>query len=275
MRAEQSGPVPGSPCWVELATGDPGRSAEFYHHVLGWEYQWCQDQSGQPYALALLGDEPVAGFRPQPGVVRDWTPYLATGALSDAAGRVDRLGGALLESWAHVVPGVGAKALVDDPGGATVGLLEPAPDWAFTAGVPGALAWLEFVTHRAHQADRFYAGLFGYHQRQFGDGNTVDYMVYTAGGDSVLGRVRMAAGTPADVPPRWIAHFAVDPDLGFDETLHRARAAGARLRFRPYASTLGKVAVLSDPLDTRFAIIDPSLASDWDYRSAADDPYDD
>ncbi len=40
-------------------------------------------------------------------------------------------------------------------------------------------------------------------------------------------------------------------------------------------STLGKVAVLADPLGTRFAIIDPSQAADWDYASAADDPYDD
>lgn len=97
----------------------------------------------------------------------------------------------------------------------------------------------------------------------------------SSGGDSVLGRVRMAPGTPVEVPPRWIAHFAVDPGLGFDRTLHVARAAGAKLRFRPYTSTLGKVAVLSDPLGTRFAIIDPALAADWDYRSAADDPYDD
>ena len=54
-----------------------------------------------------------------------------------------------------------------------------------------------------------------------------------------------------------------------------ARLAGARLRLKPYHASLGKVAVLGDPLGTRFAIIDPALANDWDYSSGADDPYDD
>ncbi|MFD9889362.1 VOC family protein [Amycolatopsis sp. NPDC059027] len=267
--------TPGSPCWMELATSDPERSMRFYQALFGWDYRLLRDGAGQDYPVAVLAGEPVAGIRVQRQVVRDWTPYLAAPDLAGTAYQVSELGGTLLETHPHVVPGVGAKALADDPGGATVGLASPAADWAFVAGEPGTLVWLEFVTHRAHQADRFYQRLFGYEQRQFGDGRDVDYMVYTANGDSVLGRVRMAPGTPDDVPPRWIAHFAVDPDHGFDHTLHQARSLGAKLRFRPYTSALGKVAVLSDPLGTRFAIIDPALASDWDFRSAADDPYDD
>jgi hypothetical protein len=67
----------------------------------------------------------------------------------------------------------------------------------------------------------------------------------------------------------------VNPDFGFEQTLGRASAAGGRLRLPPDPSTLGRVAVLSDPQGTRFAIIDPALASDWDYTAAVDDPYDD
>lgn len=70
--------VSGSPCWIELATSDPSRSMRFYQAALGWNYQWLHDDAGQGYALALLGDEPVAGIRPQHHTVRDWTPYLAT-----------------------------------------------------------------------------------------------------------------------------------------------------------------------------------------------------
>lgn len=267
--------VSGSPCWLELATGDTDRTMRFYQALFGWDYQRLRDDAGQDYTLARLAGALVAGIRPQRSAVRDWTPYLATADLTAAAAQVHELGGAMLDAQPQQVPGVGTKALADDPAGATIGIVQPAADWAFTAGEPGTLVWLEFVTHRAHQADRFYQRLFGYDQRQFGDGRTTDYMVYRTEGDSVLARVRMARDTPADVPPRWIAHFAVDPDEGFDRTLHRARTLGARLRFRPYLSTLGKVGVLSDPLGTRFAIIDPALASDWDYRSAADDPYDD
>ena len=112
-------------------------------------------------------------------------------------------GGTVLEARPHAVPGVGVKVLVDDAGGATVGLAQPAADWAFGAGAPGGLGWVEFVMR---QGDRFFQRLLGYGQRQFGDGKTVDYVVYFAGEDSVVGRVRMDSGTPVDVPPRWIAH---------------------------------------------------------------------
>ena len=57
--------------------------------------------------------------------------------------------------------------------------------------------------------------------------------------------------------------------------LRLARLSGATMRFKPYDSTLGKVAVLADPLGTRFALIDPTLAAPWQYGSGADDPYDD
>jgi len=267
--------VPGSPCWLELATPDPERTTRFYRDLLGWDYHWVQDSDGQHYALALLDGEPVGGIRPHAGEIRDWTPYLAAADLVETAETVLRLGGAMLHPAPRIVPGVGATALADDPSGATVGLAQPGPDWAFTAGVPGSLVWLEFVTRHPAGTDRFHAGLFGYTQRQFGDGKNFDYVVYGHGEDSVLARVRMAPDTPAEVPPRWIAHFAVHPGEGLNDTVRRARAAGAKLRFRPYASTLGRVAVLSDPLGTRFALIDPDLASEWEHGSAVDDPYDD
>ncbi|MEU7481766.1 VOC family protein [Lentzea sp. NPDC042327] len=267
---------PGHPCWVELATTDTERSTAFYGSVFGWRYHWIKDGAGEDYAIALLDGEPVGGVRPLERATLDWTPYLAVADLAAAGERVRRLGGTALETRQHVLPGLVAKVLADDPSGATVGLAQPVADgWGFTAGVPGALVWLEFVTRAPRQADPFYGALFDFRQRQVGDGTAVDHVVYSTGGDTVIGRVRMAPDTPATVPPRWIAHFAVPPGLDFAETLHRARTAGARLRFQPYPSPLGQVAVLADPLGTRFAIIDPELASDWDDHSPADDPYDD
>ncbi|WP_394619336.1 VOC family protein [Lentzea sp. JNUCC 0626] len=266
---------PGHPCWVELATNDTERSTRFYETVFGWKHHWTKDDSGQDYAIAVLDGEPVAGVRPLDRATLDWTPYLAVADLARTSDRVRALGGKVLESHPQTIPGHVAKVLVDDPSGATVGIAQPVDGGGFTAGVPGALVWLEFVTRGPRQADPFYRALFGYRQQQVGDGKAVDHVVYSTGGDTVIGRVRMAPDTPATVPPRWIAHFAVPAGLDFAETLNRARTAGARLRFQPYPSPLGQVAVLADPLGTRFAIIDPELASDWDTASPADDPYDD
>jgi uncharacterized protein len=268
-------PVAGSPCWVELATAEPEAAMGFYRTMLGWEYTRHADAAGADYYVARVAGEPVAGIRPARAPLFDWTLYLATGDLDGVVRRSAELGGRVLEA-AHGLPGVGTTALVEAPVGAVFGACRLAPDWGFTAGVPRALVWAEYITHHAQRADTFFGELFGFTGKQFGDGITDDYMVWYAGEDSVIGRVRMMDGTPQGVPPRWVAHFRVPEELDFDDAVLLAHDAGARLRFRPYSTTLGRVAVLSDATGARFALIDPSLAvDDGAVRSAADDPFDD
>jgi predicted enzyme related to lactoylglutathione lyase len=251
-------PALGSPCWLEIATPDTDATARFYGCLFSWEFD---DDT------ATLFGEPVAGLRRAAEPALGWTPYLATPDIDATARLASRYGGRLAEHG-------GDTAILLDPTGTAVGLCR-SEDIHFTAGVPGSLVWAELVTWRATLADRFFGAVFGYGQKQFGDGRRFDHMVWYAGEDSVLARVRMALGTPEDVPARWIAHFAVDPDVGFDATVHLARRLGARLRFKPYRSALGRVAVLADPLGTRFALIDPDDSDESSYGSVADDPYDD
>jgi hypothetical protein len=246
---------------------------DFYRAVMGWAFEQRVDSDGLPYYVAMSAGEPVAGVRPVREPVTDWTVYLATTHLASLVARSEALGGRTFENT-HVVPRVGTKALIESPAGARFGVCEIAPDWSFTAGLPNSLAWAEFVTHLAVQADQYFGELFGYTGRQFGDGADDDYMVWYAGEDSVIGRVRMMPGTPADVPARWITHFRTPLDRDLDEALYVAHDAGARLRLRPYASPLGKVAVMSDPTGARFALIDPAFAGN-DGGTRADDPFDD
>ena len=257
--AMTGGTALGSPCWLEIATPAPEATARFYSRLFGWDYA---------EGVFTLFGEPVAGMRPSTEPALGWTPYLATPDIDATARTARRYGGKVTEHN-------GKRAILLDPTGLPVGLCQPDGEHHFTAGVPGSLAWAELVTWRATLADRFFGAVFDYGQRQFGDGRRFDHMVWYVGGDSVLARVRMALGTPEDVPARWIAQFAVDPDVGFDATLDRARRLGARLRFKPYTSALGRVAVLADPLGTRFALIDVDETDENSYGSVADDPYDD
>lgn len=269
-----SGPVSGSPCWLELVTENPEPAMLFYQRVMGWEYEERTDSDGQPYYVALLMGEPVAGIRPAARSLPDWTLYLATGDLTALLKLSDLLGGQTIDT-AHGVPRVGLKAVVEAPAGAAYGAVQLAPDWGFTAGVPNSLVWAEFITHLAPQADQYFAELFGYTGRQFGDGVADDYMVWYAGEDSVIGRARMMPGTPPNTPARWIAHFRTPLDRDFDDAVTFAHEAGARLRFPAYSSQLGRVAMMSDPTGARFALIDPSLAVEGGGGSGADDPFDD
>jgi predicted enzyme related to lactoylglutathione lyase len=272
--AAPSGPVTGSPSWLELVTDQPEAAMAFYQRVMGWEYEQRADSDNMPYYVALLVGEPVAAIRPAARALPDWTVYLAAGDLTQALKLSDLLGGNTIDS-AHGVPRVGLKAVVEAPAGGEFGIIQLAPDWGFTAGVPNSLVWAEFITHLAPQADQYFGELFGFTGRQFGDGDADDYMVWYAGEDSVIGRARMMEGTAATTPARWIAHFRTPLDRDFDDALILAHEAGARLRFPPYSSQLGRVAMLSDPTGARFALIDPSLAVEGGGGSGADDPFDD
>jgi hypothetical protein len=259
---------------LELATSAPETAMEFYATVLGWQFRQRVDSGGLPYYVATAGGDPVAGIRPVEWPVTDWTVYLATTNLPGLVHRSEQLGGRTIETG-HVVPRVGTKALIEAPAGAMFGACEIGQDWTFTAGVPNSLVWAEFITHLAPQADQYFGELFGFSGRQFGDGADDDYMVWYVGQESVIGRVRMMPGTAPDVPARWIAHFRTPLDRDFDEAVHIAHDAGGRLRFSPYTSQLGKVAVMSDPTGARFALIDPALATAGGGGTRADDPYDD
>jgi predicted enzyme related to lactoylglutathione lyase len=81
--------VPGSPCWLELATSDTERSMRFYRDLFDWDYRLLRDESGQDYALALLGGAPVAGIRPQGNLVRgsSSSPGPAAGCSTTATSR--------------------------------------------------------------------------------------------------------------------------------------------------------------------------------------------
>jgi uncharacterized protein len=269
-----STPAPGSPCWLELATDQPAEAMAFYQRILDWDFEQYDDSAGEPYYVATVDGDPVAAIRPVAEPLSDWTVYLATEDLVAAVRQSELLGGRTVEA-AHGVPKVGWKALIEAPAGALFGACQLAPDWSFTAGEPNTLVWAEFITHRAPEADEYFGELFGFMGQQFGDGADDDYMVWYAGEDSVIGRVAMMPGTPEDVPARWIAHFRTPLDVDFDEALVLAHEAGARLRFRPYTSQIGKVAMLSDPTGARFALIDPSLAVEGGGGSGADDPFDD
>ncbi len=269
-----SGPVSGSPSWLELVTEQPEAAMAFYQRVMGWEYEQRADSDNLPYYVALLVGEPVAAIRPAARSLPDWTVYLATADLTQALKMSDLLGGNTIDS-AHGVPRVGLKAVVEAPAGGHFGVIQLAPDWGFTAGVPNSLVWAEFITHLAPQADQYFGELFGFTGRQFGDGDGDDYMVWYAGEDSVIGRARMMEGTAPNAPARWIAHFRTPLDRDFDDAVMLAHEAGARMRFPPYSSQLGRVAMMSDPTGARFALIDPSLAVEGGGGSGADDPFDD
>jgi uncharacterized protein len=273
--------VSGSVWWVDVSSTDPAGSRDFYAGLFGWRYQNSLGSRRGQYTLALSSGQPVAGLAGvavPPGQPAAWRLYLASPNISYAAQVVTRYGGQVLEGPVDA-PGPGRVLVSSDPTGAVIGFWQPTAPWAIHTTDPGSLCWAELNTWDGPRADEFFATLFGYHQRQIGDGISVDDTIWSQAGRTVLGRLQMnEEWADPEIGAHWLLHFAVDPRTGTDAAVDRVLQLGGQVDFDPYDSELGRVARVTDPCGAAFALIDVTRRLDGvtELGSArVDDPYDD
>ena len=116
--------------WNELLTDDVEKAQAFYAATLGWTFSEMPTGGGEPYYVAFLDGEPVAGMMDKtdilpPEVPPHWFSYIN---VDDVAQRLERLtaaGGVVLKE-PFDVPGVGCIAIVRDATGAPLGLMTAA-----------------------------------------------------------------------------------------------------------------------------------------------------
>jgi len=112
---------PGDLCHFELPVKDMERAKGFYGEVFGWKFE------GQPrpdYTLFTTpGGEAVGGglLKPTPDMPYKVTNYLFVSSVDEAARRVKRAGGKLLNDKTEV-PGFGWMQHFEDPEGNLVAL---------------------------------------------------------------------------------------------------------------------------------------------------------
>ena len=282
MVARDASFIPGSVCWVDVSSPDLTSSRQFYSGLFGWTYQITSRPGRERYMIASRDGRPVAGLAGvslQDSHPAAWTLYLATGNVLRAARLLRGCGGRVLMGPMNVA-GQGSVLIGADPTGGVTGFWQPARPWIFGRIGPGSFYWAELDTWDGARADALFANLFGYRQRQIGDGIDVDYTTWSSGTQTMLGRLQMNRDwVDPDCAARWILHFAVDPQIGTDAAAHRVLALGGRVDIDPYDSELGRIARVADPSGAAFALIDPT---DWlDATDLAagparvDDPYDD
>ncbi len=109
-------------------TPDPGAAAAFYREVFGWTPQEGETPSGMPYTTLLVGEQPTGGMMPPPqeGMPPIWVVYFAVADADATIEKVNAAGG-LVPFGPMDVPEVGRVAWLNDPQGATVSILQPAP----------------------------------------------------------------------------------------------------------------------------------------------------
>jgi predicted enzyme related to lactoylglutathione lyase len=225
--------APSTPCWVELASADPGRAQEFYAALFGWE------PAGDRFKLR---GRVVAGLtRTRPGRPAGWLTYLAAPDLGAAVQRFAAAGGRCLSGPMDGRGGQGA--VLADPAGANLGLWQAA-DFAGAqmAGEPGTMAWPELLTGDAAAAAAFYGRAFGWLLR-----DDVEWL--TEAHDAVAGLA------PGARTARWRCAFQV---ADCTATVSAACDLGGEVVFAPTDMGVGEIAELRDPWGTPFAVTAPA-----------------
>lgn len=112
----------GALTWIELGTRDKARAYSFYETVFGWTTQVSPD-----YTEFQLAGTSTAGCTDVPPDVPAevpgyWMPYFAASDPGAQAAEAERLGGTVVAPVTDF--GDGRFAVVQDPNGATFGLLD-------------------------------------------------------------------------------------------------------------------------------------------------------
>ena len=249
---------PGTPCWVDLLTGDLGTARLFYEQLFGWAFSAAGDpELTGGYEIATLHGKNVAGAMAQGAEQADhpsvWTVYLAVEDVAKTAEAIAAAGGTVLMPVTPVMD-AGVMALASDPAGAVFGVWQAKEHTGFQkANETGSVIWNETLSRDFAKAKAFYASVFGYtYTDMSADG--FEYATIEVNGNTVGGIGALPAEVPAEVPAHWRTYFVVDDA---DETVDEAVKRDAVLIRPPQDMPYGRHADLQDPTGAYFAILKP------------------
>ena len=114
-------------CWNELMTHDEQKAVEFYGRLFGWTAQSQKMGDGSLYTMFALGDVQVGGMmtiKEEWGdVPPNWMIYFAVEDCHASVEKAESMGGKIVVPVTDV-PNVGKFAVIEDPQGATSGIIK-------------------------------------------------------------------------------------------------------------------------------------------------------
>jgi uncharacterized protein len=163
--SERTSYVPGTPCWVDLATPDIEGAERFYGELFGWEVPEQPNSAEMGgYRRAMKNGRDVAGVMPlmQEGQPPAWSTYVSVDNAEAIGRAVQENNGTMLTELMPVMS-LGRMAMFADPSGAVFGIWEPA-DFAGAELVnePGTVGWNELSTRNPEGAKASYSAVFGW-----------------------------------------------------------------------------------------------------------------
>lgn len=262
-------PKQGTFCWDEIATTNLEASKKFYSEIFGWhiktsdnaeipmEYSEFGTEEGHPIGgIFEMKEEMYGGTLPPP----HWMNYITVDDVDASAEKTIELGGQVVGPLVDI-PTVGRMAVIQEPTGATVSLLQFI-DWeakgdesAFTEH--GRICWKELSTQDLAKSKDFYADLLGWEFSQ-NPAIPMEYPEIQVGGTSVGGMMQMTdewknAETGELPPSHWMTYVSVSD---CDATAEKIKELGGGVCVPPTdIPPVGRFSVVNDPSGATFSII--------------------
>lgn len=249
--------APGTFCWVELATTDGEAAKKFYTELFGWSFSDSPIGPGMVYTMLKLDGKDVGALFKMPeemtsqGIPPNWLSYVSVRSADETAEKAKSLGATLLKEPFDVM-NVGRMSVIQDPTGAVFALWQAGTHpGAGIYNVPNSFCWNELSTKDTAKAGDFYTGLFDWRKnvQQMGP------MTYTSfmNGDRPAGGMYEPTPEMGEVPPHWLAYFAVEDT---DEIVKKAGELGATTIVPAMdIPDTGRFAIIEDPQGAVFGII--------------------
>lgn len=260
-------PKAGGFIWYELMTPDPAAAKRFYDAVVGWsigtdsvapgiEYRMIgRSDGGNAGGVLTLTDEMVSG-----GARPVWLGYLHVDDVDATVAAIkDGGGGVKMEPWDQ--PGVGRLAMITDPSGAPIYLMDPTPpegdaDAAsdvFSIDQPQHVRWNELWSGDPARAVDFYQRHFGWGQEGDMDMGTMGKYQFVQHDGVMIGAImpRMP-----DVPASmWNFYIGVDD---IDRGAEAVKSGGGQIVNGPMEIPGGEYALNGvDPQGALFGLVGP------------------
>lgn len=117
---------PGDFCWNELWSNLADAALKFYTEAIGYQSEVFPTEDESTYYVLKMGDKGRAGLMqsPHPGAPSSWLQYVMVKDCDATVEKVRALGGQV-PAEPMDLKDVGRFAVIDDPEGASIGILEP------------------------------------------------------------------------------------------------------------------------------------------------------
>ncbi len=237
----------GVPCWVDNLVPDPERPVEFYGALFGWDFEG--PGPGDYYVARLRGRDVAGVGEAPPGVSPGWNTYVSVSSADEVA----RAAGRVLVEPFDALP-AGRLAALADPGGAVIGVWEPAERHGCQlVNEASAYAMSALHTSDPDVAARYYREVFGWETESFAPGISLFRLPGYVGGEPAqpVPRDVVAVMAKDDGPARWSVDFWVGDA---DAVAARAPELGGSVVAAPFDSVPKRQAVLADPDGAVFSV---------------------